>query len=91
MSTGAGAKIEVTYLPSGKTVRVPGGTTLFNAAHWAGLPIESTCGGRGTCGKCSVRILEGEAELSLADYRHLADQARGRAGGCPANARSTAR
>ena len=71
---GTGAKIEVTYLPSGKTVRVPGGTTLFNAAHWAGLPIESTCGGRGTCGKCGVKVLEGEAELSLADYRHLADK-----------------
>jgi uncharacterized 2Fe-2S/4Fe-4S cluster protein (DUF4445 family) len=69
-----GAKVEVTYLPSGKSVRVPAGTTLFNAAHWAGLPIESTCGGRGTCGKCGVQVLEGEAELSLADYRHLADK-----------------
>jgi uncharacterized 2Fe-2S/4Fe-4S cluster protein (DUF4445 family) len=71
---GSGSKVEVTYLPSGKSVRVPAGTTLFNAAHWAGLPIESTCGGRGTCGKCSVKILEGEAELSLADHRHLADK-----------------
>jgi uncharacterized 2Fe-2S/4Fe-4S cluster protein (DUF4445 family) len=67
-------KVEVTYLPSGKTVRVPEGTTLFNAAHWAGLPIESTCGGRGTCGKCGVKVIEGEAELALADYRHLADK-----------------
>ncbi|HJX07247.1 MAG TPA: 2Fe-2S iron-sulfur cluster-binding protein, partial [Actinomycetota bacterium] len=73
-STASGGKIEVTYLPSGKTARVPAGTTLFNAAHWAGLPIESTCGGRGTCGKCGVQVLEGEAELSLADYRHLADK-----------------
>ena len=72
--SGSSAKIEVTYLPSGKTARVPAGTTLFNAAHWAGLPIESTCGGRGTCGKCGVRVLEGDAELSLADYRHLADK-----------------
>jgi uncharacterized 2Fe-2S/4Fe-4S cluster protein (DUF4445 family) len=71
-TVGSGAKVEVTYLPSGKAVRVPSGTTLFNAAHWAGLPIESTCGGRGTCGKCSVKVLHGEAELSLADYRHLA-------------------
>jgi uncharacterized 2Fe-2S/4Fe-4S cluster protein (DUF4445 family) len=69
-----GGKVEVTYLPSEKKVRVPEGTTLFNAAHWAGLPIESTCGGRGTCGKCGVKVLEGEAELSLADYRHLPDK-----------------
>jgi uncharacterized 2Fe-2S/4Fe-4S cluster protein (DUF4445 family) len=67
-------KHEVTYLPSGKTARVPEGTTLFNAAHWAGLPIESTCGGRGTCGKCGVQVLAGTADLSLADHRHLADR-----------------
>jgi uncharacterized 2Fe-2S/4Fe-4S cluster protein (DUF4445 family) len=71
---GSGPKVEVTYLPSGKSVRVPGGTTLFNAAHWAGLPIESTCGGRGTCGKCGVRVMEGTAEVSPADHRHLADK-----------------
>jgi uncharacterized 2Fe-2S/4Fe-4S cluster protein (DUF4445 family) len=66
-------KHAVTYLPSGKKVHVPEGTSLFNAAHWAGLPIESTCGGRGTCGKCKVRITSGHAERTLADYRHLSD------------------
>lgn len=64
-------KFEVTYLPSGVTARVPGGTTVFNAAHWAGLPIDSTCGGRGTCGKCGVKVVSGTAERTLADYRHL--------------------
>ena len=64
-------KVEVTYRPSDKTARVPAGTTLFHAAHWAGLPIESTCGGRGTCGKCSVRILAGDCEPTQADHRHL--------------------
>jgi uncharacterized 2Fe-2S/4Fe-4S cluster protein (DUF4445 family) len=64
-------KLAVTYLPSGTTVHVPDGTSLFNAAHWAGLPIDSTCGGRGTCGKCAVRIVSGNAERTLADYRHL--------------------
>jgi uncharacterized 2Fe-2S/4Fe-4S cluster protein (DUF4445 family) len=67
-------KVEVTYRPSGKTVRVPEGTTLFNAAHWAGLPVESTCGGRGTCGKCGVKVLSGHVERTLADYRHLNDR-----------------
>jgi uncharacterized 2Fe-2S/4Fe-4S cluster protein (DUF4445 family) len=67
-------KIEVTYLPSGKRVRVPEATTLFNAAHWAGLPIESTCGGRGTCGKCAVKVLSGRTETTPADHRHLEDR-----------------
>jgi uncharacterized 2Fe-2S/4Fe-4S cluster protein (DUF4445 family) len=67
-------KLAVEYLPSGTIARVPEGTTLFNAAHWAGLPIESTCGGRGTCGKCKVRMLRGAAEPTPADHRHLATQ-----------------
>jgi uncharacterized 2Fe-2S/4Fe-4S cluster protein (DUF4445 family) len=65
------AKLEVTYLPNGTVAHVPSGTTLFHAANWAGLPIESTCGGRGTCGKCKVRIIDGEAEPTPADHRHL--------------------
>ncbi len=65
-------KLEVTYLPSGTVAHVPAGTTLFHAANWAGLPIESTCGGRGTCGKCKIRVLEGAAEPTPADHRHLA-------------------
>jgi uncharacterized 2Fe-2S/4Fe-4S cluster protein (DUF4445 family) len=66
-----GRKLEVRYEPSGTTAHVPPGTTLFNAAHWAGIPIESTCGGRGTCGKCKVQVLQGHAERTLADYRHV--------------------
>jgi uncharacterized 2Fe-2S/4Fe-4S cluster protein (DUF4445 family) len=64
-------KLEVTYLPSGKVAHVPEGTSVFNAAHWAGLPIESTCGGRGTCGKCKVRVVEGDLEPTPADHRKL--------------------
>lgn len=66
-------KLEVTYLPSDTTAHVPSGTTLFHGAHWAGIPIESTCGGRGTCGKCKVRVVEGHTDRTLADYRHLSD------------------
>ena len=64
-------KLEVTYQPFDRTTRVPPGTTLFSAAHWIGLPIDSTCGGRGTCGKCKVRVLEGASEVSPADHRLL--------------------
>ncbi|MGZ4113721.1 MAG: ASKHA domain-containing protein [Actinomycetota bacterium] len=66
------AKLEVTYLPSDTVAHVPAGTTLFHAANWAGLPIESTCGGRGTCGKCKVHVLGAANEPTPADHRHLA-------------------
>src|SRR5260370_2797044 len=64
-------KLEVTYQPFDRTARVRPGTPLFSAAHWIGLPIDSTCGGRGTCGKCKVRVLEGASEVSAADHRLL--------------------
>ncbi len=66
-------KLEVTFRPFDRTTRVPEGTTLFNAAHWIGLAIESTCGGRGTCGKCKVRVLAGDVEVAPADRRWFTD------------------
>ena len=64
-------KLEVTYKPFDRTTRVPSGTTLFSAAHWIGLPIDSTCGGRGTCGKCKVRVIENCPDAETADHRLL--------------------
>ena len=64
-------KLEVTYLPYDRTTRVPAGTTVFSAAHWIGLPIDSTCGGRGTCGKCKVRVIQGRRDAETADHRQL--------------------
>lgn len=39
-----------------RSVRVPPGVTVFDAASWNGIAIDSTCGGHGTCHKCKVRI-----------------------------------
>jgi uncharacterized 2Fe-2S/4Fe-4S cluster protein (DUF4445 family) len=39
-----------------RPVRVPRGVTLFDAASWNGIAIDSTCGGHGTCKKCRVRF-----------------------------------
>jgi uncharacterized 2Fe-2S/4Fe-4S cluster protein (DUF4445 family) len=73
-------KLEVVYRPAGRaqganfqdrSTRVPPGTTLFSAAHWIGLPIDSTCGGRGTCGKCKVRVLGAQLDVTTADHREL--------------------
>src|SRR5437899_10806764 len=64
-------KLEVLYKPFDRATRVPPGTTLFSAAHWIGLPVEATGGGRGTCGKCKVQVLEGGAEITIADRQQL--------------------
>lgn len=64
-------KYQITFLPSNTITRAPEGTTIFNAANWAGLAIDSTCGGRGTCGKCKVRVTEGNAPIREADRKFL--------------------
>jgi uncharacterized 2Fe-2S/4Fe-4S cluster protein (DUF4445 family) len=59
-------------------VRVPSGVTLFDAASWNGIAIDSTCGGHGTCKKCRVRIACGTAPVSPLDARAFtADELRG--------------
>jgi len=50
---------------------MPEGTTVFNAANWLGIAIDSTCGGRGTCGKCKVQMLQGVNTVTEADRKHL--------------------
>ncbi|MDR7255601.1 uncharacterized 2Fe-2S/4Fe-4S cluster protein (DUF4445 family) [Nocardioides sp. BE266] len=42
--------------PTERGVRVPPGVTVFDAASWNGIAIDSTCGGHGTCHKCKVRV-----------------------------------
>jgi uncharacterized 2Fe-2S/4Fe-4S cluster protein (DUF4445 family) len=52
-----------------RRVRVPAGVTLFDAASWNGIAIDSTCGGHGTCRKCKVRVVDGELPVSRLDPR----------------------
>src|SRR5258708_35040066 len=66
---GLPARVELRFQPSGLRVRVPPGVTLFDAASWNGLAIDSTCGGHGTCKKCKVRILDGAVPASSLDAR----------------------
>lgn len=66
-------KHAITFLPSQQVTHAPEGTTLFNAANWAGLAIDSTCGGRGTCGKCKVKFVQGVGDPGEADHRFLSE------------------
>jgi uncharacterized 2Fe-2S/4Fe-4S cluster protein (DUF4445 family) len=36
------------------------GTTVLEAARRLGVDLDSTCGGRGICGRCQVEVAEGE-------------------------------
>jgi ferredoxin len=53
----------IRFQPSERSVRVPPGTTLLDAARRVGLPMASACGADGLCAKCVVRVLRGAEGL----------------------------
>lgn len=63
--------IEVVFQPAGQSAFVLPGALLTEAAATVGLAINYPCGGRGTCGKCRVRIVEGAAPPGESDARAL--------------------
>lgn len=48
--------------PLGKELQVNDQTPLIDVLH--GFGVEFPCGGRGTCGKCKVRLMEGEVAVT---------------------------
>ncbi|HEX5261799.1 MAG TPA: ASKHA domain-containing protein [Gaiellales bacterium] len=64
-----GGRVHIRFAPDGTDTRVPAGTTIFDAASWNGVAIDSTCGGHGTCKKCKVKLLSGSVPISPVDPR----------------------
>ena len=50
----------VKFVPDDKSVEVEAGTTLMEAAEKAGIHINNLCGGEGVCGRCKVKITNGD-------------------------------
>jgi uncharacterized 2Fe-2S/4Fe-4S cluster protein (DUF4445 family) len=65
-------RVDLQFEPAGTRVRVPPGVTLFDAASWHGIAIDSTCGGHGTCKKCKVQVTSGTAPVTPLDARAFA-------------------
>jgi uncharacterized 2Fe-2S/4Fe-4S cluster protein (DUF4445 family) len=53
--------VVVTILPERRTVSLEPGVVLLRAAHTQGVDITATCGGRGRCTSCRVKVVEGVA------------------------------
>jgi len=69
-------KYKVKFLPFSSTVSVSSGTSILDAARKVDLFLKTTCGGKGTCGDCVVRIISGtyQSKLSSALSDELARQ-----------------
>jgi len=57
----------------GKTVEIDRGRSLLEAIRSAGIRVTSPCGGKGTCGKCLIRLSKkaDEEDLTLAEKKLL--------------------
>jgi uncharacterized 2Fe-2S/4Fe-4S cluster protein (DUF4445 family) len=60
--------------PSGRELPSDASSTLLPILRKAGVSLESSCGGKGTCGKCRVRFVKGVPLPSDSDRRHLSEK-----------------
>ena len=63
----------VTFEPDGKQISIHGGATLVEAAGQAGIILNTTCGGQGTCKKCTVTLAPDSREVLACQCRIESD------------------
>ena len=51
--------LAVTFEPVGRTISITPGQTFLRAAQDAGIDVMATCGGRGRCHSCRIKIVKG--------------------------------
>jgi uncharacterized 2Fe-2S/4Fe-4S cluster protein (DUF4445 family) len=51
---------QVDFEPLGRRLQVDRGISILTAAQQVGVGLTSICGGKGTCSRCKVQILEGQ-------------------------------
>jgi uncharacterized 2Fe-2S/4Fe-4S cluster protein (DUF4445 family) len=61
--------ISITLQPLGNCVKVNSGTPLIEVLHEFGL--EFPCGGKGTCGACKIKLLQGELAIDKKQQESL--------------------
>lgn len=64
------------FLPQQKrSVPVEAGKSLFECLRHNRLPVQSACGGMGTCGKCRVKFMENAPPPKASEQAHLSQDA----------------
>ena len=72
----------VRFEPDAKTVSVPVGALVHEAALLAGLDVNMPCGGQGRCGRCAVIVDAGASAPAFHAAPVWADLAQGYALAC---------
>lgn len=62
--------MKIEFFPANRIVDFSEGETILDIARKASIPIEASCSGRGTCGRCRVKILRGShPEVTIEESR----------------------
>ena len=62
-------EIKINLQPLDKTISVNKGTPLIDVLHEFG--VEFPCGGKGTCGACKVKLLDGALGIDTIQQQRL--------------------
>ncbi len=76
----------VSIHPGEKQVVVPRGTTLLQAAEKAGIYINASCNGKGSCGKCRLIVESGNVESDNTSLLTEKEKQKGYVLGCQTRA-----
>jgi len=68
------SKIKITFQPSGKSVLIPKGISIKDAAKIVDIIIDSPCGGIGKCGKCKVKVIKGTTKPSSFEKKCISNK-----------------
>ena len=74
----AAARFKLRFAHLDREISASEGETIYQSARRSGVRIVGACGGRGTCGSCMVRIVEGKADRKHAGKWVRACQLRAR-------------
>lgn len=64
---------KVEFLPNHRLVKAKKGSTIFEVARKAGVHLNSSCNGVGTCGKCRVQVKKGQVKFEPVSF-HLPEE-----------------
>ena len=64
-------EFNLTLLPENITINVNEKTTILNAVMSIGIDISGSCGGKGKCGKCKIKIIDTHSEPTATELKHL--------------------
>jgi len=68
----------IRFMPSRRVVKLLAGESLLAAARRADLPLASSCGAKGECARCGLRVLEGATRLAPETERERRAKSRNR-------------